>query len=63
MMLAYNPDPDRNSDTMKGSYYANPVLDEPSVPEELRNKYPEYYGKNICTGNLILYDRIVIDLN
>ncbi|KAI0336140.1 Clavaminate synthase-like protein [Cubamyces sp. BRFM 1775] len=34
-------------DTMKGSYYANPVLDEPNVPRELRDAYPEYYGKNI----------------
>ena len=33
---------------MKGSYYANPVLDEPSVSNELRVAYPEYYGKNIC---------------
>ncbi|KAI0651551.1 Clavaminate synthase-like protein [Trametes meyenii] len=34
-------------DTMKGSYYANPVLDEPNVSSELRETYPEYYGKNI----------------
>ncbi|EJF66425.1 Clavaminate synthase-like protein [Dichomitus squalens LYAD-421 SS1] len=34
-------------DTMKGSYYANPVLDEPNVSAELRQAYPEYYGKNI----------------
>ncbi|GJE87720.1 clavaminate synthase-like protein [Phanerochaete sordida] len=34
-------------DTLKGSYYANPVLDEPNVPKELRDAYPEYYGKNI----------------
>ncbi|KAI0662528.1 Clavaminate synthase-like protein [Cubamyces menziesii] len=34
-------------DTMKGSYYANPVIDEPNVPQELREAYPEYYGKNI----------------
>ncbi|KAI0735482.1 Clavaminate synthase-like protein [Earliella scabrosa] len=34
-------------DTMKGSYYANPVLDEPNVSNELRAAYPEYYGKNI----------------
>ncbi|KAI0670203.1 Clavaminate synthase-like protein [Trametes maxima] len=34
-------------DTMKGSYYANPVLDEPSVSSALREAYPEYYGKNI----------------
>ncbi|KAH9853092.1 Clavaminate synthase-like protein [Lenzites betulinus] len=34
-------------DTMKGSYYANPVLDEPNVSAQLREAYPEYYGKNI----------------
>ncbi|KAI0374479.1 Clavaminate synthase-like protein [Pilatotrama ljubarskyi] len=34
-------------DTMKGSYYANPVIDEPNVSAELRDAYPEYYGKNI----------------
>ena len=37
---------------MKGSYYANPVLDEPTVSEELRKAYPEYYGKNICKLNM-----------
>ncbi|KAI0768592.1 Clavaminate synthase-like protein [Trametes elegans] len=34
-------------DTMKGSYYANPILDEPNVSPTLRAAYPEYYGKNI----------------
>ncbi|KAI0803138.1 Clavaminate synthase-like protein [Irpex lacteus] len=34
-------------DTLKGSFYANPVLDEPSVSPILREAYPEYYGKNI----------------
>lgn len=37
-----------HTDTLKGSYYANPVLDEPSVSPILREAYPEYYGKNIC---------------
>ncbi len=37
-------------DTMKGSYYANPVLDEPNVSPKLREAYPEYYGNNICTA-------------
>lgn len=37
------------SDTLKGSYYANPVVDDPEVPQHLRGAYPEYYGKNICT--------------
>ncbi|KAI0702418.1 Clavaminate synthase-like protein [Cytidiella melzeri] len=35
------------SDTLKGSYYANPVVDEPTVLPNLREAYPEYYGKNI----------------
>ncbi|KAN0125045.1 hypothetical protein V8E52_001597 [Russula decolorans] len=34
-------------DTLKGSYYANPVVDEPSVHPNLREAYPEYYGNNI----------------
>ncbi|EPQ61095.1 Clavaminate synthase-like protein [Gloeophyllum trabeum ATCC 11539] len=34
-------------DTLKGSYYANPVIDEPTVSAALREAYPEYYGKNI----------------
>jgi hypothetical protein len=33
---------------LKGSYYANPVVDEPSVHPNLREAYPEYYGNNIC---------------
>ncbi len=38
---------------MKGSYYANPVLDEPTVSAELKQAYPEYYGKNICAPILL----------
>ncbi|KAI0050658.1 Clavaminate synthase-like protein [Auriscalpium vulgare] len=34
-------------DTLKGSYYANPVVDKPSVSEALQKAYPEYYGTNI----------------
>ncbi|KAG9013938.1 hypothetical protein FRB94_004318 [Tulasnella sp. JGI-2019a] len=34
-------------DTMKGSFYANPIVDEPKVSEELKRQFPEYYGKNI----------------
>ncbi|KAI0757282.1 Clavaminate synthase-like protein [Daedaleopsis nitida] len=40
-------------DTMKGSYYANPVLDEPSVSSDLRAAYPEYYGKNIWPNDTV----------
>ncbi|KAI9445073.1 Clavaminate synthase-like protein [Lactarius indigo] len=34
-------------DTLKGSYYANPVIDAPSVHPTLQEAYPEYYGVNI----------------
>ena len=34
-------------DTLKGSYYANPVVDYPTVSEEQRKEHPEYYGHNI----------------
>jgi len=34
-------------DTLKGSYYGNPIVDVPTVPEEERIAYPEYYGQNI----------------
>ncbi len=48
------------ADTMKGSYYANPVLDVPNVSAELRQAYPEYYGKNICKAS---YSRIIVPQN
>ncbi|KAF5375117.1 hypothetical protein D9758_000027 [Tetrapyrgos nigripes] len=34
-------------DVLKGSYYANPVVDVPSVSDAYRKAYPEYYGKNL----------------
>ncbi|KAH8835928.1 Clavaminate synthase-like protein [Flagelloscypha sp. PMI_526] len=34
-------------DTLKGSFYANPVVDTPTVPEEEKKQFPEYYGSNI----------------
>ncbi|EMD41641.1 hypothetical protein CERSUDRAFT_102053 [Gelatoporia subvermispora B] len=34
-------------DTLKGSYYANPVVDSPQVSAADRLAYPEYYGENI----------------
>ncbi|KAF5384721.1 hypothetical protein D9757_006271 [Collybiopsis confluens] len=34
-------------DFLKGSFYANPVVDTPEVPEEHKKDYPEYYGTNI----------------
>jgi hypothetical protein len=35
-------------DLLKGSFYANPTVDEPTVSEEQKKSYPEYYGRNIC---------------
>lgn len=40
-------------DTLKGSYYANPVVDSPTIAEAERKAYPEYYGNNICTYLLV----------
>lgn len=37
------------ADLLKGSYYANPVVDNPDVSPTLRESYPEYYNQNICT--------------
>ncbi|TIB77142.1 Clavaminate synthase-like protein [Wallemia mellicola] len=34
-------------DTLKGSYYGNPLLDRPNVDPEIRRKHPEYYKGNI----------------
>jgi len=34
-------------DTLKGSYYANPMVDMPNVDDAQRAAHPEYYGKNI----------------
>ncbi|KAH7927371.1 Clavaminate synthase-like protein [Leucogyrophana mollusca] len=34
-------------DTLKGSYYANPVVDEPNVSPALKEGFPEYYRNNI----------------
>jgi hypothetical protein len=36
-------------DILKGSYYANPIEDAPSVSSAQREAYPEYYGENVCT--------------
>jgi hypothetical protein len=35
-------------DFLKGSYYANPTVDNPIASAEDRVAYPEYYGQNIC---------------
>lgn len=34
-------------DVLKGSYYANPILDLPVVSMEQRTKFPEYYSQNV----------------
>ncbi|KAL7423916.1 hypothetical protein Q5752_001501 [Cryptotrichosporon argae] len=34
-------------DRMKGSYYANPLLDRPDVDDAKRAAYPEYYAGNV----------------
>ncbi|KAL5518676.1 hypothetical protein ACEPAH_359 [Sanghuangporus vaninii] len=34
-------------DTLKGSYYANPLVDNPDSSPQDRQSHPEYYGKNI----------------
>lgn len=40
------------TDTLKGSYYANPIVDTPNVTETQRQAYHEYYGTNICQFHL-----------
>lgn len=50
-MTRYQPWYSCTADTLKGSYYANPVVDDPTVPLEARNDFPQYYGKNICKCN------------
>jgi len=36
------------ADTLKGSFYANPVQGDPTASPEERHTFPEYYGENIC---------------
>jgi hypothetical protein len=43
----------RQADTLKGSYYANPIIDAPSVHPSLQEAYPEYYGTNICQRHML----------
>jgi hypothetical protein len=35
-------------DTLKGSYYANPVVDVPDVNPAVKAAYPPIYGNNVC---------------
>jgi len=46
-------------DILKGSYYANPVVDKPSVSQSEQEKYPEYYGQNICKDIFSCHFRIM----
>lgn len=43
------------ADTLKGSFYANPIVDQPTVSDAVRQAYPEYYGQNICAFVGLLY--------
>jgi hypothetical protein len=36
------------TDLLKGSYYANPIVDKPSVSPEHIKEFCEYYSNNIC---------------
>jgi hypothetical protein len=38
------------ADYMKGSFYANPIIDNPTVSASEREAYPEYYGKNLSSS-------------
>ena len=35
-------------DTLKGSYYANPIVDVPNVSPAMKEQHREYYRDNIC---------------
>ncbi|RSH91299.1 hypothetical protein EHS25_009598 [Saitozyma podzolica] len=39
-------------DTQKGSFYANPLIDEPEVTSEQRAAHPEYYAGNVWPRDL-----------
>ena len=46
-------------DTLKGSYYANPLVDSPDVSAQDKQSYPEYYGENICMKLVLnIYERL-----
>lgn len=51
VLSAFRANATSTEDTLKGSYYANPVVDSPSVSADLQQQYPEYYGTNICALN------------
>jgi hypothetical protein len=41
-------------DTLKASFYANPVVDNPTFTIDEQRAFPEYYGSNICMSNSTL---------
>ncbi|ORY33775.1 hypothetical protein BCR39DRAFT_519186 [Naematelia encephala] len=43
-------------DTMKGSFYANPMVDLPNVSAEKRKAHPEYYSGNVWPSDHTLSD-------
>lgn len=45
-----SPSLSKISDMLKGSFYANPLIEDISVSDEVRLQFPEYYGKNICVS-------------
>jgi hypothetical protein len=50
------------TDVLKGSYYANPLIDVPTVSAQDAKLYPEYYGKNICEYTVIQMEDLTQDL-
>ncbi|GMH20527.1 hypothetical protein Nepgr_022368 [Nepenthes gracilis] len=42
-----------NPDTLKGSFYANPILDVPTMEHSLIQRYPSYCGRNIWPYNAL----------
>ena len=46
----------RRIDTLKGSFYSNPLVDKPDVSPEEREAFPEYYGENICMSHNIFIE-------
>jgi hypothetical protein len=48
MLLVRSQSLRRISDILKGSFYANPMVEQVTVSDEDRLQFPEYYGNNIC---------------
>ena len=50
------------ADTLKGSFYANPLSDSTTINVTDKEEYPEYYSENICALCRGLKPERVIDL-